>query len=496
MAEYLLAIDEGTTSTRALVFDKTGQVISQVNRPLTQHYPEPGWVEHDAQEIWEKTIEAAREAIIDAGGVERIATIGLTNQRQTVVFWDRRTGHPVAPAIVWQDRRTWDVCADLKDKGHEDRVRALSGLPIDPYFSATKIAWGVKHWPAVKSLHEAGFLAVGTIDSYLLFRLTGGVHATDASNASGTMLMDLTTCHWSDELCALFGVDIRLLPKIVDSAGHLGETRSNLFRRSIPITAMVGDQQAATIGQACFEPGAIKATYGTGCFMLTPTGDTPTFSQNYLLSTVGWRINGYATYALEGSIFVAGSGVKWLRDQLGLVASSAETEMMARSVPSTEGVYFVPAFVGLGAPHWQPGTRALITGMTFGTTRAHIVRAYLEAMSYQTCDLLEAFARDGVKPAVLRVDGGMALNDWLVQDLADMLNLPLERPQVTETTALGAALLAGVGAGLFNTLEDAASVWHLDARFDPKLDEATRTVRLAGWHGAVDQVLTGVKARG
>ncbi len=489
--DFLLALDEGTTSTRAVVFDSGGRIVASAGRPLSQHYPQPGWVEHDPREIWDRTLDAAREAIAAAGGVSTIAAIGITNQRETVVFWHRRTGEPLAPAIVWQDRRTADLCQQLRDAGHEPAVMARTGLPLDPYFSASKIAWGLRHWPAVAAAARAGDLAVGTVDSYLLYRLTGGVHATDATNASRTLLADIERCQWDTGLADLFGIDLDLLPRITDSAGELGSTLPVLFGRPLPIRGIAGDQQAAAIGQGCVRAGSIKATYGTGCFVLAHVGARPVLSANRLLSTVAWRINGQPCYALEGSIFVAGSAVQWLRDKVGLVLAAGETEALARSVTSTEGVYLVPAFVGLGAPHWRPSVRGLLTGLTFGTTRAHIVRACLEAMSYQTADLLEAFRADGVEPAGLRIDGGMAVNDWMAQDLADMLDMTVERPQVTETTALGAAALAAVGAGLLGSIEDVSRLWRLDRAFHPLLDASTRHHRLAGWRQAVAQTFAG-----
>ena len=489
MTDLLLALDEGTTSTRAMVFDLTGAEIATVSRPLIQHYPKPGWVEHNPKEIWAETVAASRAAIEQAGGAGRIAALGITNQRETVVFWDKATGEPVGPAIVWQDRRTADVCASLERAGHGPMVTEATGLPIDPYFSATKLGWALKHRPELADLLAANRLACGTVDSYLVFRLTGGLHITDATNAARTQLMDLRTCQWRDDLCELFGVPRGILPEITDCADAFDHTLPEVFGRAIPITGMAGDQQAAAIGQACVTPGAIKATYGTGAFVLAHVGETPRLSQHRLLGTVAWRLGGKAAYALEGSIFVAGSAVKWLRDQVGLVIAAGETEELARSVASTEGVYLVPAFVGLGAPYWRPDVRATLSGLSFGATRAHIVRACLEAMSYQTHDLMTAFRQDGVVPGLMRIDGGMAVNDWMAQDLADMLDLTVERPRVTETTALGAALLAAIGAGLLSGPEDAARLWHPDRRFEPGLAPDARSSRLAGWSAAVARTL-------
>lgn len=489
MTDLLLALDEGTTSTRAMAFDLRGEPVATATRALTQHYPQPGWVEHDPAEIWAETLAAARSACEAAGGAERIAAIGITNQRETVVFWDRKTGEPVGPAIVWQDRRTATECAALEAAGHGAWVAEATGLPIDPYFSASKLGWALKHRPELQELLAANRLAAGTVDSYLIFRLTGGLHITDATNAARTQLMDLTTCQWREDLCDLFGVPRRILPEITDCAAPFGHTLPEVFGRAIPITGMAGDQQAAALGQACVTPGAVKATYGTGAFVLAHVGEAPRLSQNRLLATVAWRLGGKAAYALEGSIFVAGSAVKWLRDQVGLVIEAGETAQLAASVGSTEGVYLVPAFVGLGAPYWRPDARALLTGLTFGATRAHIVRACLEAMSYQTHDLMAAFRQDGVEPALMRIDGGMAVNDWMAQDLADMLGLTVERPQVTETTALGAAILAGIGAGLLKGVDEAARLWQPDQRFEPGLAPDVRSARLAGWRAAVAQTL-------
>ncbi len=483
----ILAIDEGTTSTRVVAFDLQGNIVDSEGAPLTQHYPHPGWVEHDAAEIWERT-NACLKAVASRVGIDRIAAIGLTNQRETVVFWDRATGEPLAPAIVWQDRRTADLCERLRGEGLEADVQRRTGLLLDPYFSGTKIAWALANWPAVADAARDGSLTLGTVDSYLLFRLTGGrVHVTDATNAARTLLMDLATCAWDDDMLARLGVPRAALPAIVDCAGPLGETE--LLGRTIPITGCAGDQQAAAIGQGCLAPGLVKATYGTGTFVLAHAGKQPPTSHHRLLSTVAWRLNGQAAYALEGSIFTSGSAVQWLRDGLRIIDSAAETEALARSVPDSGGVRFVPAFVGMGAPYWRADARGTLTGLTGGTTRAHIVRACLEAMSYQTADLFDAFAADGVAPSCLRVDGGMVANDWLCQDLADMLDIQVERPRVIETTALGAAMLAAVGAGLVPSLEETRTMWQPDRIFTPALDAAPRAERRAGWRKAIAQAL-------
>ncbi len=486
-ADLILALDAGTTSTRAIAFTTAGDIAASCGRPITQHYPQPGWVEHDAAEIW----RASRDCLIEVAdrvGANRIAAIGITNQRETVVFWDRETGEPVAPAIVWQDRRTADICAALKAAGHEPAVQAKTGLLLDPYFSGTKIAWALANWPDVKAAADDGRLLAGTVECWLIWKLSAGhAHVTDATNASRTLLMDHATCAWDDGLLALIGVPRAILPEIVDCAGQLATTA--LLGGQTPITGSAGDQQAAAIGQACLRPGMVKATYGTGCFVLAHAGTTPPVSSHRLLSTVAWRLGGVAAYALEGSIFTAGAAVQWLRDGLGIIKDSIETETLARSVPDSGGVTFVPALAGMGAPHWRPEARGLLTGLSAGTTRAHIVRATLEAMGQQTADLVDALTADGVTTATLRVDGGMVANDWLCQDLADSLGVPVERPRIIETTALGAAMLAGVGAGLFASLEEASAMARPDATFTPATDAAARAVRRARWAAAIGQVL-------
>lgn len=488
MTGHILVIDEGTTSTRAMLFAKDGSCLGSAQRPLTQHYPAPGLVEHDAAEIWTLTLECAREMVAQAGGPEQIAGIGITNQRETVVFWDRRSGEPLAPAIVWQDRRTAEICEALKAAGHEPDVQAKTGLLLDPYFSGSKVGWALANWPQLKEAGE--HLAVGTIESYLVWRLTGGTrHISDASNASRTALMAIGSGDWDDGLLSLFGVPRAILPTICDSAGQLGATEPNLFEASIPITGMAGDQQAALIGQSCLEPGQTKATFGTGAFVLTQTGSTLPRSNNRLLSTIAWQLDGKRAYALEGSVFVAGSLIQWLRDDIGLIEASSETEGLAKSVPDNGGVHLVPALSGLGAPHWQPNARAAIHGLTFAAKKAHIARAALEAMAHQTHDLKTAFAADGADWAELRVDGGMVSNGWMVQDLADILDVEVERPNFVETTALGAAMLAAVGAGLYASLADAAVMRGKVGRFSPAMDAEAREVRLSGWKDALERVL-------
>lgn len=487
MGEAILVIDEGTTSTRAMLIAPDGRCLASEQRDLRQSYPAPGLVEHDAGEIWDASLACARAVIARGGGAERIACMGITNQRETVVFWDRNTGQPLAPAIVWQDRRTADLCRRLKAEGHEPGLQAKTGLLLDPYFSASKIAWACEHWP---QLAEAGDrLAVGTVESWLVHKLTGGLHVSDATNASRTALMAIGSGQWDDGLLDLFGVDRGILPTIVDCAGPIGETRADLFGRPIRITGMAGDQQAAAIGQDCLRPGDTKATFGTGAFILTHAGRRLPSSRHRLLSTIAWQVAGERHYALEGSIFVAGSLVQWLRDALGLIETSAETETLARSVDDNAGVYLVPALSGLGAPHWEPEARATLSGLSFAANRAHVARAALEAMSHQAGDLKTAFAADRQDWRQLRIDGGMVANDWLAQDLADMLDLDVERPCFAETTAMGAAMLAGLGSGLFATLEEASAMRGPVTCFQPGMNAKVREARLAGWRQAVDAVV-------
>jgi glycerol kinase len=485
--DLILVLDAGTTSTRAIAFSQAGVIVASAQRPLTQHYPQSGWVEHDAGEIW----RLSRDCLLDVAdqvGAPRIACIGITNQRETIVFWDNISGEPLAHAIVWQDRRTAETCAALKAAGHEPAVQAATGLLLDPYFSATKIRWALDTWPQVAAAERDGRLRVGTVESWLIWKLSAGArHITDATNASRTLLMRLDSCRWDGGLLALFGVPAAILPEITDCAGSLASTA--LLGGDTPITGSAGDQQAAAIGQACLAPGQLKATYGTGCFLLAHAGPVAPVSTHRLLSTVAWRLDGAPAYALEGAIFTAGSAVQWLRDGLGIIAGSSETEDLATSVADSGGVVFVPALAGMGAPHWAPEARGTLTGLSAGTTRAHIVRATLEAMGQQTADLVDALAADGVPAARLRVDGGMVANDWLCQDLADSLGVTVERPRVIETTALGAAMLAGVGAGLFADLAAASAMAAPDRSFEPGIDAQERTSRRTRWARAVRQTL-------
>jgi glycerol kinase len=487
MNQKILVIDEGTTSTRAMLFEADGALLGSAQEPLKQHYPSPGLVEHDAAEIWTKTLSCARKMVDEAGGADHIAAIGITNQRETIVFWDRRTGEPLAPAIVWQDRRTAGDCTALKAAGHEAMVQAKTGLLLDPYFSGSKIGWALKNWPQLKAAGEN--LAVGTVESYLVFRLTGGVHVSDATNASRTALMAIGSSGWDDGLMSLFDVPQAILPTIIDCAGDIGTTVPEIFGGPIKITGMAGDQQAATIGQGCLDPGQTKATFGTGAFILTQTGRTLPQSNHKLLSTIAWQFSGERSYALEGSVFVAGSLIQWLRDELGLIAKASETEPLARSVDDNGGVYLVPALSGLGAPHWRPEARGMISGLSFSASKAHIARAALEAMAHQAHDLKTAYAADGCDWQELRIDGGMVANDWMAQDLADMLNIPVERPRFIETTALGAAMLAGVGAGLYSNLRDASVMRGTVEQFTPKIAPALRAKRLDGWADAIARAL-------
>ena len=482
----LLAIDQGTTSTRAILFDLHGRPRATAQIELPQHYPRDGWVEHDAEDIWRHTVATVRDVLAQPSGV-RAAAIGIANQRETVVVWDRATGRPIHRAIVWQDRRTAAHCARLQQEGAEPLVQARTGLRLDPYFSATKLAWLLDHVDGARAAAEAGRLAAGTIDSFLLWRLTGGaVHATDATNASRTMLFDIHRQAWDGDLLRLFRIPASLLPEARDNAGAFGTADA----WGLPVSGMAGDQQAALIGQGCLAPGSAKATYGTGCFALCHTGAEAVPSAHRMLTTVASRLDGRAAYAVEGAIFVAGAAVKWLRDGLGVIGAAADTAALAAAVPDGHGVYMVPGFVGLGAPHWDPAARGLLCGLTLDTTPAHLARAALEAVAFQTLDLLDAMAADGAAlPDTLRVDGGMVANDWLCQVLADVLDRPVERPACAETTAWGAALLAGVGAGVLPGLD--AVPWAAERRFVPGMDTAVRMGMLRGWRHAVRRALLG-----
>ncbi|WP_306249831.1 glycerol kinase GlpK [Parvularcula sp. IMCC14364] len=487
----LLAIDQGTTSSRAIVFSLQGDIVAVSQQEFPQIYPAEGWVEHDPEAIWETTLATAREAVSMAeakGGT--VKAIGITNQRETTIVWDRTTGMPIGNAIVWQDRRTANVCRDLRADNVEDMVREKTGLLLDPYFSATKIAWLLDHVEGARAKADAGKLAFGTVDSFLLWHLTDGkVHATDATNASRTSLFNIKTNEWDDELLRLFKVPRAMMPEVKDCAADFGMTAPAVFGREIPILGIAGDQQAAAIGQCCFTTGETKSTYGTGCFVLVQTGEEMLLSQNRLLSTIAYRLEGKPTYALEGSIFMAGAAVQWLRDEMQIIKHAAETEGMARGIGGTQGVYIVPAFTGLGAPHWSPDARGAIFGLMRSTGKAELIRATLESVAYQTADLFTALAQDGISPTSVKVDGGMVMNDWMVQFLSDVLTLPVQRPKVMETTALGAAALAGLQAGLYGSLQDFAGVWQEDASFTPTMADAERQQLLQGWHKAVQCTL-------
>ncbi|TMM47364.1 glycerol kinase GlpK [Qipengyuania marisflavi] len=484
MGEQILVLDAGTTSTRAMVFDAAGQMLAVAQQELTQHYPQAGWVEHDAAEIWAKTLACAREVVGDTP--DRIAAIGITNQRETVVAWDRQTGEPLANAIVWQDRRTAAACAQLKDAGHEDAVQRQTGLLLDPYFSATKMRWLLDNQDAVRSAAERGDLAFGTVESWLVWKLSGGAHVSDASNASRTLLLALDVAQFDPGLCDLFGVPRSALPEVVDTHGALAICASEHLGAAIPICGLVGDQQSATIGQGCLTLGETKATYGTGAFVLTNKGSDIPRSANRLLGTILCQQAGQRIYALEGSCFVAGSLVQYLRDTLGLIGSAAETEALARSIPDSGEVVIVPALAGLGAPHWRPDARGVISGLSFASGRAQIARAALEAMAHQTQDLARAFAADGAPWSRLKIDGGMSANDWMAQDLADVIDLPVERPDFVETTALGAAICAAVGTGLYGSLNDAAQAMRGPAKeFAADMADDVREARLARYARAL-----------
>jgi len=487
----ILALDQGTTSSRAIAFGRDGRPVAVAQQPFEQRFPSPGHVTHDPEAIWSSQLEVARRVVREVGGAERIAAIGITNQRETAIVWDRATGEPIADAIVWQSRITAAACERLRAAGHEPLFRAQTGLPLDAYFSGPKIAYLLDTVPGARGRAERGELAFGTVDAFLLWRLTGGaVHATDVSNASRTLLFDIHRLGWDDELLRLVGVPRGVLPEVRPSSGPLGETAPELFGRPIPITALAGDQQAATFGQACFRPGQAKNTYGTGAFLLLNTGERPRESANGLLSTVGWQLapGGPAIYALEGSVFSAGSAVQWLRDGLKAITAASDVEALAGSVDDTGGVYLVPAFTGLGAPFWDPNARGIIVGITRGTGLAELARATLESIAFQVADVLEAMAADaGEGLRALRVDGGAAAKDLLLQLQADLLGVPVERPVVHETTALGAAYLAGLAVGYWQDLDDIASNWQLDRRFEPSMSDDRRRSMLHGWHRAVER---------
>ncbi|RYF17594.1 MAG: glycerol kinase [Comamonadaceae bacterium] len=490
--KYILALDQGTTSSRAIVFDRAGHVASLVQREFTQIFPQPGWVEHDPREIWATQHAVTLEAIEAVGGAASIAAIGITNQRETTLLWDRATGEPVANAIVWQDRRTAARCDELRARGHAARVQQKTGLVIDAYFAGTKLEWLLDNVPGARRRAEAGELAFGTVDAWLVWKLTGGrVHVTDASNASRTMLFNLRTGDWDDELLKLLRVPRAVLPQVVASSGVVATTEASVLGIELPIAGIAGDQQAATFGQTCWSPGMAKNTYGTGCFMLMNTGAQRVRSRNRLLTTVGWRGPAGPTnlaYCLEGSVFMAGATVQWLRDGLQMIQTAPEVESLAAQVDDTGDVYLVPAFAGLGTPDWDAHARGTLVGLTRGTTRAHIARAALEAIALQSADVFGAMSRDaGIALTELRVDGGASRNNLLMQMQADFLGVPVVRPQVTETTALGAAYLAGLATGFWRDADEIARQWHVDRRFQPRMAEGDRQAKLARWREAVER---------
>jgi len=494
---FVLALDQGTTSSRAIVFDRRGRARGVAQQEFAQHFPQPGWVEHDPGDLWETTRRTALAALAEANLTSRdIAAIGLTNQRETTLLWDRRTGRPLHRAIVWQDRRTAGLCANLKRRGLEPLFRRKTGLLLDPYFSGTKLAWLLDHVPGARRRAERGELAFGTVDTWLLWQLTGGrVHATDVSNASRTLLLDLRTGEWDDALLKILRIPREVLPAVRDSSGIFGEVTSVPALRGVPISGIAGDQQAALFGQACFRPGMAKNTYGTGCFLLLHTGDKPVASRNHLLTTIAWRIGGKTEYALEGSVFIGGAVVQWLRDGLGLIAKSADVERLAASVPDNGGVYLVPAFAGLGAPHWDAAARGVITGLTRGSTAGHLARAALESIAYQSADLLGAMEADcGRRLRELRVDGGAVGNNALMQFQADLLRVPVVRPRTTETTALGAAYLAGLAVGFWKNRAEIAALWSAGRVFRPLAPPAAQRRLQTAWHAAVARSKSGISS--
>ena len=491
MKGYILALDQGTTSSRAVLFDEEGRMVCMVNEEFRQIYPRPGWVEQDPEDIWSSQIQVARKVLEKAGvTADRIVALGITNQRETTIVWDRRTGKPVYNAIVWQCRRTTQMCEELR-RDHEELIREKTGLVVDAYFSATKLKWILDNVEGAREEAKKGDLLFGTVDTWLLWRLTGGkVHATDCSNASRTMLFNIHKLNWDDELLELFDVPKRMLPEVLPTSATFGFTEKGFFGREIPIASVVGDQQAALFGQACFQPGMVKNTYGTGCFILMNTGKKAFPTKTGLLTTVAWKIGDDVFYALEGSVFIAGAAVKWLRDGLGLIKDARETEELAKSVLDNGGVYFVPAFVGLGAPYWDMRARGLIIGLTQGVTKEHIVRAVLEAIAYQNRDVLDVMELETNIPIVtLRVDGGASVNNFLMQFQADVLGIPVERPLVSETTALGAAFLAGLAVGYWGSLEELQDLWKLDKRFEPSMEESERERLYSTWKEAVRRSL-------
>jgi len=489
MKKYILALDQGTTSSRAIIFDKKGNIISSAQKEFTQYFPKPGWVEHDPSEIWSTQAGVAIESITKKGfHVENIEAVGITNQRETVVVWDKKTGTPVYNAIVWQDKRTADYCDELKKQGKEKLIREKTGLVIDSYFSGTKVKWILDNVDGARKKAEAGELILGTIDTWLIWNLTkGNQHVTDVTNASRTLLFNINTMDWDDELLELFSIPKSMLPQVKQSSEIYGHTQSIFYDSHIPISGIAGDQQAALFGQMCTKPGMVKNTYGTGCFMLMNIGEKPIASKHNLLTTVAWKINGKTHYAFEGSVFVAGAVVQWLRDSLKIIRTSADVENLASSVENSDGVYFVPAFVGLGAPHWNQHAQGTIFGLTRGSTDAHIARAAIESIGYQTMDILKAMESDsGISIKELRVDGGASVNNMLMQFQADVLNTSVVRPKIVETTAMGAAFLAGLAVGYWKSHEEIQQIWQTDQRFNPTNERTVIKKDIKGWYKAID----------
>ena len=488
MSRFVLALDQGTTSSRSILFDHAGAIVAVAQREFAQSFPQPGWVEHDANEIWQSQMATIEEVLTQTGiAPSELAALGITNQRETVVVWDRASAQPIAPAIVWQDRRTADRCDALRAAGNEAKVRERTGLLLDPYFSGTKLAWLLDQVPGARARAQRGELCFGTIDSWLAFRLTGGEHITDVSNASRTMLLNLGTARWDEEMLDLIGVPLQCLPRVVPSSFD-GGLRARIRGREVPLTGIAGDQQAALFGQACYQPGMAKNTYGTGCFMLMNTGTAPLRSANRLLTTIAWERDQQVHYALEGSVFIGGAVVQWLRDGLGLIEKSSDVEGLAASVQDNGGVYFVPAFAGLGSPHWDAYARGTVIGLTRGSTRGHIARAALESIAFQSAELLAAMQADAARPLLeLRVDGGATSNDLLIQFQADLLGVPVVRPRVTETTALGAAYLAGLAVGFWGSEAELAANWKVDRRFEPMMSRDQAGELMRRWSRAVDR---------
>lgn len=488
MKKYILAIDQGTTSSRAILFDRGGRIVASAQQEFPQYFPKPGWVEQDGGEIWISVLNVYTEVMV-RGKVKpgEIAAIGITNQRETAIVWDKETGEPIYHALVWQSRQTAKICRQLQEDGKEEMIREKTGLLIDPYFSATKVKWILDHVEGARERARKGELLFGTVDSYLLYKMTGGkVHATDYSNASRTLLYNIYDLKWDEELLALFDIPMCMLPKVCPSSGEFGVTDGEFMEAGIPIMGIAGDQQAALFGQTCFEPGMAKNTYGTGCFMLMNTGERPARSSHGLLTTIAWGVDGKVEYALEGSVFVAGSAVQWLRDGLDMIKSAPESEELARSVKDAQGVYVVPAFVGLGAPYWKPDVKGAVFGLTRGTTKAHFVRAVLDSLAYQSADIIEVMTMDsGIPLSKLKVDGGAVTNNLLMQFQSDILNVPVERPVINETTALGAAYLAGLGIGFYKSKEELCANYQVEHTFVPALGEEERNTLLSGWKKAV-----------